>query len=156
MIFGDIVNWNIDKDIYCPAIKKAVEYLMITDFCKLENGRYDIDGDRLYALVSEPETMLKADRKPESHIRYADLHYMISGEEIIGFSVNSQNNEVVEDLTIEKDTLLYRNMENEMEVVLTPGKFAFFLPSDIHRPCCTRSKAQKIRKVVVKIDVSVF
>ena len=69
----------------CPqAIQKAVLYAMQTDFDALEDGRQEIDGDRMFAnlfhLTSQPAEKVS----PEGHKEYADVQFWLSGEEWCG------------------------------------------------------------------------
>ena len=50
----------------------------------LANGRYPIDGENVFAIVTQNPTKDYDSTKWESHRRYTDLHYVISGEEKIG------------------------------------------------------------------------
>ena len=44
---------NNTKKIEClhPLFKKAFDYLKSTDFSKVEDGKHELDGSRLYASV---------------------------------------------------------------------------------------------------------
>ena len=53
---------------------------------KLEVKRYDIDGDNLYATVSEYITKNEEDAKFEAHQKYIDIQYVISGKEIMSIA----------------------------------------------------------------------
>jgi YhcH/YjgK/YiaL family protein len=48
------------------------------------------------------------------------------------------SNTVAEDLLAERDLLFYTGMENESMLTMTPGSFAVFLPTDVHRPALRR------------------
>ncbi len=54
-----IVDQIENKDLYSnlnPNIKKALDYLAETDFSETEAGKYEIDGENIFALVSEYKT----------------------------------------------------------------------------------------------------
>ena len=82
MIFDKIEN--LDR------YREFAEYgKLIRDFIKqdksehLAEGRYELDGENLFALVQTYETKDKDDARMEAHIKYADLQFMEEGEERI-------------------------------------------------------------------------
>jgi biofilm protein TabA len=152
MILGHLNRWNLEKNAYSPLIHKAMDYLLTTDFSRMPNGKYEIEGQRLFALLQESQTEAKSQRKPESHNRYTDIQYLISGEEKIVYA--SREGTVVSEQDDSKDLILYKRVGEETELVLHPGMYAIFYPEEIHRPCCLISESARIRKVVMKVDLS--
>jgi len=39
---------------------------------------------------------------------------------------------------------------------MIPGSYAIFFPQDVHRPACHKTVATPIRKIVVKVAISVL
>ena len=56
-------------------------FLKNNDLTKLEPKRYDIDGDKLYAIFSEDMTKNEEDTKFEAHRKYIDIQHVIIGAE---------------------------------------------------------------------------
>jgi len=52
--------------------------------------------------------------------------------------------------------LLYTGVDNKSMLTMTPGSFAVFMPTDVHRPGCVVDQPQAIRKVVVKVRASLL
>lgn len=153
MIFGDIMNWEKEREAFSPVLQKAIEYIRNTDLVHLEPGRYEIDGDNMFAVVQEIETVMKSERKAECHSKYIDVQYLISGqEEIIGVGRESADHIIVENKLEENDYALFEYVQGEFDMVLYPGMFAVFFPSDLHRPGCSRTGDTNIKKVVVKVN----
>lgn len=48
-------------------INKALTYIKETDFSKMELGKYEIDGDNIFALVNEYKTKDQNEGKLEAH-----------------------------------------------------------------------------------------
>lgn len=48
-------------------LQKALAYVAATDFSKVENGEYEIDGRNVFARVNTYDTEPKAERRPEKH-----------------------------------------------------------------------------------------
>lgn len=154
MIYGQLKNFEQEKVAFSPALQKGLLYLKNTDLSTLSVGRHDIDGDTIFALVSEYATEPKKDRKPEAHQRYIDIQYLASGEEMIGCSLLSSEYEVLQDELELRDLIFYNEVKQEVDMLLKPGVYAVLFPSDVHRPCCMVSSAARVKKVVIKIAVS--
>jgi biofilm protein TabA len=151
MFFGNIKNFGQDQKALPAAIVKGLKYLKDTDFSKVAVGKYEIDGDKIFALVQEQQTEPKPERKAEAHVRMIDIQFVIDGTEMIGFGLPNAANVVLEDLLEQKDNIFYKNVQDEMELLLTPGTYAIFFPEEVHRPCCRYGAGSQLRKVVVKI-----
>lgn len=158
MIVSDLEAWKRQQAAFSPVLAKAVEYLAKQDFSKMEAGRYELDGDRMYAMVQEVTTEPKANRKPEAHDRYIDIQFLLEGEgEIIGVSRRNPDAIPSEDYLGSRDVAFYSDVTDESEVLLRPGMFAIFFPDDVHRPLCQVGETgSTIRKVVIKIDTSLL
>ncbi len=156
MIFGHIKQLSDAEKLYPSVIAKALRYLEKTDFTTLEPGRYDIDGDKMFALVQKVVTKPKNDGKPETHRKYIDVQYLVRGNEWIGATIDCGQFPIVEDLLAEKDLAFYGNVSGETNLEFTPGSFGVFFPTDIHRPLSGNGKEEEILKVVIKIAVELI
>ena len=63
---------------------KAFAFLKDHDLVKLAKGKYPIDGDNVFASVTEDSTKNLEKTNWESHRKYIDIQYVINGEELIG------------------------------------------------------------------------
>ncbi len=152
MITGHLHNIDEIKKYLNPSLQAGLEYIQRTDFCAMEKGKYIVDGDN-YATIDSYQTKNKSEKKPESHVKYIDIQYIVEGMELIGHSFLSGDNEVVEDLLIERDLLFYKDGLLESDLVMIPGMFAIFFPWDVHRPGCAAGKPDMVKKVVIKVKV---
>jgi biofilm protein TabA len=152
MIFGSIHNLEMDRRVLPAALVRGLEYLRDTDFSKLEPGRYEIDGTAIFALVQEYQPAPKGEKSPEAHRKYLDIQYVSQGSEIICYSLENRANEVLEDRLAEEDLLIFKSVQNEMDLILTQGMYAILFPQDIHRPGCRCGEGGRVKKVVVKIS----
>lgn len=156
MIFGHVQNMN-DMLPWLPApLRTALHHLQGTDFGLLEVGNYELQGRDIYVQVIDLTTKVFAETKPEVHRQYIDVQFLWSGQEKIGVANDTGNNKVREDLLAERDLLFYWGMENESTLVMQPGNFAVFFPSDAHRPACQFDGPEAIRKVVIKVRASLL
>jgi biofilm protein TabA len=154
MITGYLANVKNELALYPSVLQSGLKYLLETDFSKVSVGRQEIDGNKIYAMVSEYETQPQEVRRPEAHRKYLDIQYIHAGEEMIGSGPLTTAGEVAEDRLAEKDVIFYKSLSSETYHILTQGMFAVYFPWDVHRPNCSVSKtAGKVKKVVVKIAV---
>lgn len=154
MILGHINNLAKDKPALAPILRKGLEYLQATDFSNIEPGRYEIDGDNMFALVQLNKPEPKVQRKAETHAKYIDVQFLVEGAEIIGYSDIANGTEVLENLLAQKDAIFYKTVINESDLVLTRGMYGVFFPWDIHRPSCLLQPYAEVKKVVLKIKLS--
>ncbi|MDB6170241.1 MAG: hypothetical protein JWM88_3105 [Verrucomicrobia bacterium] len=116
------------------------------------DGRQEIEGDRLFALVQSYSTSPAAERKLEHHRTYADIQFMLAGEEVIEFAPLG-GLPVIAAYDEAKDFGLVRDPERRSAVLLRAGDFAVFFPEDAHKPGCAAGSPGPVRKVVVKVRV---
>ena len=128
----------------------AFEFLRSDRATSAPKGRYDLDGDRVFALVQSYVTKPFDQGVWEAHLRYADVQFLVHGAERLGYAPLSAMHEV-QPYDRSRDCALY-----EGEGVMMPfraGMFAVFLPQDVHRPGIAEGAMQEVRKVVVKVRV---
>jgi YhcH/YjgK/YiaL family protein len=131
---------------------KAFIFLKENDLKKLELKRYDIDGDNLYAPVSEYITINEEGAKFEAHRKYIDIQYIIMGKEQIGLKPLSLKKEVLTPYDATKDVELM-TADNGTILKATPERFFIFFPDDAHSPGLKDGENSQVRKVVVKVKV---
>lgn len=156
MIFGQLANLKQEKGALSFAVQRGLQYLQDTDLNQLSTGRHDIVGDTMFALVSEYELAPKESKQPETHEKYIDIQYVARGEELICCSFLSGNCEIEKDELAERDLVFYKQVDEEVNLVLTPGRYAIFFPGDVHRPGCIHNNQQQVKKIVIKIAVSLL
>jgi YhcH/YjgK/YiaL family protein len=129
---------------------KGFNFLKETDLDKIDDGRYEIDGNDVYAIVSNYMTKDSAKGHPEAHRKYADIQYIVSGSENIGYSVYSGQS-VFKEYDTEKDFLLYDDVS--FYIQLKAGMFAVFYPDDLHMPGIKIGEPGSVKKIVVKVRI---
>lgn len=127
-------------------LSEAFGFLDQPGLTELEDGRYEIAGDRVFAIVQRTQGRAVSEGRLEGHRRYLDIQYVISGEESMGWCSRgdlppSGNYDE------EKDLEFFEGKPQSIFRV-PPGFFALFLPSDAHFPCLGSGP---IHKVVVKV-----
>ena len=147
MIFDRIKN----ASLYMPLgerIAAALKYAAQTDFLKMPDGRHDLCGDQLFALLSRYQTRLPSTGKWEAHRRYADLQYIIQGQERFGVGCFELMT-VIERGDPQSDCLFLEGPGQFLD--LTAGSFLLLMPDDVHMPGLAVGKPSPVTKVVIKI-----
>jgi YhcH/YjgK/YiaL family protein len=131
-------------------LKKGFEWIKNSNIELLSDGRYEIDGNNVFASVQTYET--KEDAKYEAHRKYIDIQYMIFGAEKIGIA-NLTSCKTVIEYNAEKDIEFYDIVEQDMFVGLKTGEFVVLYPHDAHKPSISFFDKQTVKKVVVKVAI---
>jgi biofilm protein TabA len=130
---------------------KAFAFLKDNDLQKLANGKYTIDGDNVFATVTEDSTKGFDKTKWESHRKYIDLQYVIKGEEKIGVCPVAKA--TVTNAYNEKKDVANYTAEGKIYTAV-PGTFFIFFPTDAHRPNITTGGNNVDKKIIIKIKVA--
>jgi YhcH/YjgK/YiaL family protein len=131
---------------------KAFEILIDSALPKKEDGRYDVDGDKLYYIVQHYTTKPREECKLEAHKKYIDVQFVVSGQEILYYvSLKRLKIETPYDQT--KDVAFYKVPGDLTAVNLRPGMFCILFPQDGHIPCCQFNGPSNVHKVVIKVKI---
>lgn len=133
-------------------LDRAINYLTETDLTGMNVGKYEIDGDHVFALVQTPETRAQAQCRWEAHKKYIDIQYLIDGQETIGFQ-KTEPMAVCEPYCAEKDIVFFNENGKGFFPRLEPGCFVICFPTDAHMPLICTSGPKQIKKVIVKVEV---
>lgn len=131
-----------------PSFEQAFAYLKSFSPAT-PDGRHNLNGDRLYALVQSYNTAPATERTFEAHRQYADVQYIVDGRETIYYNHVS----VLEPKTEydpKTDATFYHDQDNR-PFHLGRGDFMIFLPQDAHKPSCLWGETSPVRKVVIKL-----
>lgn len=133
--------------------KKAFEYLKSVDLKNLENGKYSIDGEEIFVSVQDYETKSESEGKFEAHKKYADVQFIITGREKIGYENIKNCKETTfyddkNDIVFLENKTPYKTFVNADE-----NTFLIFTPQDAHMPCITIKNSTYVKKAVVKIKI---
>lgn len=131
-----------------PRFKAAFEFILKTDFSKMACGKYEIDGNNIYANVEEYIT--KGVSRPEYHKKYIDIQLLASGKELIGYLPKSDL--IIDDGYDEKKDLGFGQGVPDY-VNMKKGMFVIFFPEDAHQPCMKVGDPKTVKKVVVKVKI---
>ena len=134
-----------------PGFAKAFAFLEAAQKELPEVGRYEIDGDKVYALVQQYNTVPSSDAKWEAHKKYIDIQFVHEGTEVIAWD-SIENLPAGEPFDEAKDRYLYYG-EDKSPVELHAGTFAIYFPEDLHRPKEQYKTSSPVTKIVIKVLV---
>jgi len=150
MIIDKIENSHLYEGI-SERIKKAFEFIHNSDLKNIKPGRYEIDGENIFALINEYKTKSELEGKLEAHRKYLDVQYVIEGEELMGYTpIGSQ--QILEPYKEENDIIFFKGEKSFTKV--SSGMFAIFFPEDVHMPGITSGKISDVKKLVIKVRIN--
>ena len=133
------------------ALQKAIEFLRLHDLKNLPDGRVEIDGDRVFALVQRYETIMADAPKFECHRKYLDVQFIVSGEEVIGWAP-SERMTITEAYEADNDICFGTVSAGKWTpVYLRAGELAVLWPEDGHAPKLASRVPSLVMKIVVKV-----
>jgi len=150
MILDRLENADMYRGLE-PRIVAALDYLRRADFSQLTDGRHELDGDRLFAIVQRYRTRPLADSLWETHRRYVDVQYLVAGTERMGFASLTPETPVRQPYDEAKDVAFYDAQGDCFDV--RAGSFVVFAPHDVHAPGLAAGSPPvpaEVFKVVVK------
>jgi len=154
MILDRLENAAIYRSLGARIVL-ALDYLGRTDFAGMPNGRYELDGDRVFALVQRYRPKSPTEARWEAHRQYVDVQYVAEGVERMGYAPLGDGLPVPPGYDAEKDVIFF-DVQGDL-FTLRAGGFAIFHPSDVHSPGVATdpsAAAAEVCKVVVKCRVA--
>ncbi len=137
-----------------PSFWQAVDFLRRKDLGSLSDGKVEIDGDNVFALVQRYVTTRTDTVTFECHRRYIDVQYVVSGEELIGWAPTER-------MTVSRaydggKDICFGSVPTGRwtALYLEAGRAAVFWPEDSHAPKLAGRAPSPVMKVVVKVAVS--
>lgn len=127
---------------------QAFAFLKDQELENLQPGKYPIDGTNVYAFVSEMSNLEFDKTTWESHRKYNDIQYVISGKENIGVTNPESVTQWGE--YDEANDIMFHKAEGNV-LPFRPGVFFLFFPRDLHRPCIKVVGFDPVKKLVIKV-----
>ena len=148
MILDGLYNSSLYQGLH-PALPRAFEWLRSFD-PSMPDGRYEITGPELAAIIQRYKTSAARGKKWESHRLHGDIQFVVSGEEQIGHE-QAGRLDASTSYNGEKDVVFYNSPVVQTSFLRLPaGCFAIFFPQDAHQPGVMLEKPADVLKVVIK------
>ena len=150
MILDTLDHWANYAPLH-PLLPAAFDYLRKFD-PNTPDGKYPLEGDRLYAMVQRYDTAPDETRTWETHRLYADVQLIVSGRERM-IHAPAEELHASPPYNEAKDVQKYDEapMKNSSPLVVPAGSFCIFLPQDGHKPGCMVARPEPVLKVVIKL-----
>lgn len=148
MILDSLHNSSAYASLH-PSFPKAFEWLAAYD-PSTPDGRYEIGGPDLIAIVQRYETAPDSQKKWETHRLNGDVQFMVSGSELVGYAPRGLLS-IRTPYNPDKDAEFYEPPTGTVSRFdLAAGSFAVFFPEDGHQPGVVDGNPEEIHKVVIK------
>jgi YhcH/YjgK/YiaL family protein len=137
-----------------PLLEQALRYIEANRERDLADGRHEIDGRRLYALVQSFETLpVDENNRYEAHRDYIDVQYICTGTEGMGWAPQ-RCLQITDPYNPEKDVLFGQCPAGLATFTLVAaGQAAIFFPEDAHAPKLAVGAPGWVKKIVVKVAI---
>lgn len=144
----NIAEFSKQYNAHPERWNKAFAYLRNTNFQDLSEGKYEIDGMDVYALVTTAPPK-SADSTPwEAHKNYDDIHYVISGKEKIGIAPLASA-KAAGAYNADRDLTYYAAKGNYH--LADPGIFIIITAKEVHQPGIKADRDDIIKKLCIKV-----
>ena len=149
MIFDKLPNWRKHDNL--KHMESAFNFLENKTNYGLAQGKVEI-GPGIHAVISKYSTEPASSKRFEAHRNFVDIHYIVSGVEIIEWtpigSLEGSSN-----YDPESDCIFYEKSKGSSKIAMWPGDFIVLMPNDGHKPGCHYFEPSEVHKIVVKVDV---
>lgn len=142
---------NLDRYLgQSESLDTAIRYLQTADLTQLHKGRNEVDGDIVFINRFDYQTMTEEEAIWEGHIRYADIHVLLSGHEKIGVT----NVDALK-VTVCKPEEDFVGYEGEVETWLpmTTEDILIVYPEDVHMVKVIDGESTLVEKACFKFKV---
>jgi len=150
MLFCNIGE-AVKYDYLQEKFRVAYKWLQETDIANMPTGKYPLMGDDVIANVQEYTTKPAEEKRFETHEKFYDIQYIVSGEEMIGICRRDGLEETQR--KSESDVIFYADPALTGWAYLKAGDLVVVAPEDAHKPGCIAGEAMPVKKVVVKIKI---
>ena len=141
---------NLDR--YTPLnanLVKALAFLRQANLAEIPEGRYEIDGTRVYAMVQHAPARPHDGATMETHRRYIDVQLVLSGTDDMGWKNLERCTSPQGEYDPIGDNALFADVPDAW-ISVSPGAFVIFFPGDVHAP---NVGSGMLHKIVVKVAV---
>ena len=128
------------------GLSEGFGFLAQPNVTELDSGKYEINGDLVFAIVERNQGRTVSEGQLEAHRNYLDIQYIVSGDESMGWSPLSDLSPA-EGYDEARDLEFFDEAPQSI-VKVPPGSFTIFLPTDAHLPGVGEGP---IHKIVIKV-----
>jgi biofilm protein TabA len=149
MILDRIDNTRLYIGLHA-SFAKVFEILTDKTLPQKQDGKYPVDGDKIYYTLQRYTTKPLNEGNLEAHRKYIDIQFLLEGVEILGYAP-LKGLTTAEVYNPQKDIAFFNTPKDITKVILEPGLFCILFPDDAHLPGLQLAGPAEVRKVVIKI-----
>jgi biofilm protein TabA len=136
------------------SVQKALDFLRKIQDQDLPDGKIEIEGTHVYAIVQSYDSAQLTDTlKFEAHRKYIDIQYVVSGRELMGWAFLEKMMTTVPYNATKDAVYGVVSPENVTLVHYGAGQAVVLFPEDAHAPGLADGDSRAVKKIVVKIAV---
>jgi biofilm protein TabA len=132
-----------------PRLAAAFDYLARHDVAALADGRYEIDGLRVYLIMAHSTGLGREAARLEAHRKYLDVQIPLDVPETLGWRTRAQCQSVSTPYDAPADIEFFSDPPARW-ITVGPGEFVVFFPEDAHAPLACEGD---IHKAVFKLAI---
>ena len=138
-----------------PKFERALDFLQREGWRGQPDGRIEIDGERVYALLQSYETKRVTDAVDyEGHYQYTDIQQVIEGQEIIFWTAAAWLTPTIPYEHARDIWFSRASTKDATRLVLTRACLAVFFPEDAHATRLALDQPTSVKKVIIKVAVA--
>lgn len=149
MIIDKIENINLYTGI-SKSIAKGLNILKNVDISMATDVKHEEQD--LFYMLQKYQTKPSTEKKLEAHKKYIDIQYIVSGEEILEYSLIDNLNRI-QAYDEQKDVAFYQAPDDVNKIILKAGMYCILFPSDGHNLRVQVKQPTEILKVLVKVKI---
>ena len=152
MIYDTLNNIAFYKGL-SPDIYEGLKFLQQVN-PDIAVGTYQLTPN-VKAIVSEYTTKEENENGYEAHRQNIDIQYLLKGKEKIACLPVEELSET-KPYSEETDAAFYNAVSDHSPSTLDlrPAYYAIFYPQDGHMPCLSVNEPEKVKKVVIKVQLT--
>lgn len=131
-----------------PLFRQLFDFVKTHNLATIPAGRIKLRGKELFINVSDARLLAAEEQKLEVHRDYIDVHFPLSGDEIVGWRpLHTLTQEPDAPFDTEADFALY-SAEPSTYLTVRPGQCLVVFPEDAHAPIIGSGT---LRKLIAKV-----
>ncbi|WP_339002651.1 YhcH/YjgK/YiaL family protein [Fusobacterium polymorphum] len=151
MIYAELKDIKIYKGIN-KNLDKAIDFIAEKKYLNPSFGKNIVEGDTIYFNCPEkPITRENIGLELEYHKRYADIHIVLEGEEVIAYSPFEDCVET-KSFNPEEDYALMKG-KTQVELIMNTKNFLIIFPEEPHLALLKVDTPKEIKKIIFKVEI---
>ncbi|WP_333650267.1 YhcH/YjgK/YiaL family protein [Lacrimispora sp.] len=138
-------------DYLAEKFRISYAFLSRPDLADLPVGSIKLEQG-VTASVQEYTTIPSHEGKYETHDRYFDIHYMVTGREVFDLAPRDALEEKIP-YNAERDITIYHGPNMASQIILSQGELIVLSPEEAHMPKIIAGEPCTVKKIVLKVPV---